>query len=67
MPRNTISSFDRWRAETEQLRDIKDRFDLFDRFATIEDDFEFLERAIRKTARQLDSAIELAADIARGK
>lgn len=66
-PRNTINSFTRWRAETARLDSTSDRFELFDRFATIEDEFEPLETAIRRTARELDAAIELAVDIARGK
>ena len=65
-PRHTINSFSRWRASTTRLESTNDRFDLFDRFATIEDDFELLEASIRKAARELDGAIELASDIDRG-
>jgi hypothetical protein len=37
------------------------------RLATIEDEFEPLEASIRKTARERDSAIQLAVGIAQGK
>jgi hypothetical protein len=66
-PRHSVKSFSRWRSETAKLEDMNDRFELFDRFATIEDEFEPVEASIRKTARELDSAIQLAVDIARGK
>jgi hypothetical protein len=66
-PRYTMKSFGRWRAETAKLEHMNDRFEMFDRFATIEDEFEPLEASIRQTARELDSAIQLAVDLARGK
>jgi hypothetical protein len=66
-PRHSEKSFNRWRSETARLGPVNDRFELFNRFATIEDEFEPLEASIRKTARELDSAIQLAVDIARGK
>jgi hypothetical protein len=40
---------------------------MFDQFATIEDDFEPLERMIDDVAGDIDEQIQLAIDIARGK
>lgn len=65
--RHDLTSIAKWRAGVEALNSIADKLDMFDQFATIEDDFEPLERMIDDVVGDIDEQIQLAIDIARGK
>ena len=65
--RHDLASIAKWRAGVEGLNSIADKLDMFDQFATIEDDFEPLDRIIDDVAGDIDEQIQLAIDIARGK
>ena len=65
--RHDLASIAKWRAGVEALNSIADKLDRFDQFATIEDDFEPLERMIDDVVGAIDEQIQLAIDIARGK
>jgi hypothetical protein len=56
-----------WKTDANMLREENDRLDLFRRFSALEGTMEPLENRINEAATSLDSAIQLAIDIARGK
>lgn len=60
-------SFKRWRAAIELLNATNDKLEMFDRFATIEDEFEPLERIIDDVVSAIDAQIQTEIDLARGK
>jgi len=62
-----MESFKRWRVSVEGLSGVGDKLEMFDQFATIEDEFEPLEIMIDDTVSHIDSQIQLAIDEARGK
>jgi hypothetical protein len=66
-PEHDLNSLTQWRAAVAGLNPIEDKIEIFDRFATIEDEFEPLESAIEEIASALDAAIELESDLRRGK
>ncbi len=59
--------FTRWRTATDALNAVGDKLEMFDRFATIEDEFEPLEKMIDDTVSGIESQIQHAIDVARGK
>jgi len=65
-PFNELGSFSRWRTDTAGLSAIEDKLELFDRFATLEDELEPLETALQDIVDAISAAGELAADIERG-
>ncbi|MFD8390424.1 hypothetical protein ACFV2N_14765 [Streptomyces sp. NPDC059680] len=56
-----------WRERSMSLSSISDKVDMFTEYAAIEDDFEPLERLIKKAALEVDREVQLQLDIARGK
>jgi hypothetical protein len=60
-------AFTKWRAATEALNAVEDKLEMFDRFATIEDEFEPLEMMIDDYVSDIDRYIQSQIDIARGK
>ena len=48
------------------LTSIGDKLDLFDRFGTLEDELEPLERGLQEVVDAIEAAGEVASDIARG-
>jgi len=67
VPQYTTDSFLLWDKEVHDLQSTEDRFEMFDLFASIEDDFEPLERMIDDTVSAIDQAIQLEIDRLRGK
>lgn len=65
-PFDKLGSFPRWRTETAGLSAIADKLELFDRFGTLEDEIEPLEKGLQEITDAISSAGELAADIERG-
>jgi len=63
----SFETFAQWRMEGNQLREETDKFELFLAFAQIEATIEPLEEKIHEAVGQLDEAIQLAIDAARGK
>ncbi len=59
--------FTRWRTATDALNAVGDKLEMFDRFATIEDEFEPLEKMIDDTVSDIDRQIQHEIDVARGK
>jgi hypothetical protein len=57
----------KWRIATDVLNAIEDKLEMFDRFATIEDEFEPLEKMIDDTVSDIDRQIQHEIDVARGK
>ncbi len=57
----------KWRTATDVLNAIEDKLEMFDRFATIEDEFEPLEKMIDDTVSDIDRQIQHEIDVARGK
>jgi len=57
----------KWRAATNALNAVKDKLEMFDRFATIEDEFEPLETMIDDYVSDIDRYIQSQIDVARGK
>ena len=66
MPFDTLGWLPRWRAKVATLSAIADKLELFNRFATLEDEIEPLETALQSIVDAIAAAGELAADIARG-
>lgn len=66
VPRS-IEDLRRWRAQAEKLRNEANRLALFTFFADLELEMEPLEEQVHEVATQIDSAIQMAIDIARGK
>jgi hypothetical protein len=62
-----LTSISNWRVAVEKLSTITDKLEMFDQFATIEDEFEPLEEMIDETVGEIDAYIQLEVDIARGK
>jgi hypothetical protein len=62
-----LTSIANWRVAIEMLSTITDKLEMFDQFATIEDEFEPLEEMINEIAGEIDEHIQLQIDIARGK
>jgi hypothetical protein len=60
-------AFTKWLTATDALNAVEDKLEMFDRFATIEDEFEPLEKMIDDTESDIDRQIQLEIDIARGK
>ena len=67
IPTHGANAFEQWRAATEALNAIEDKLDMFDRFATIEDEFEPLEKIIDDTVSDIDRQIQHEIDVMRGK
>jgi hypothetical protein len=65
-PFDELGSFPSWRIETAGLSAIANKLELFDRFGTLEDEIEPLERALQDIVDAISAAGEVAADIARG-
>lgn len=66
-PRRTLADVRRWRADTLALRKIDDRLEMFGRFATIEDEFEPIEKLVLDVAADVEMAIQYEIDRRRGK
>lgn len=62
-----LESFRRWRVAVEALSLMEDKLEMFDQFATIENEFEPLERMIDDTVSEIDAQIQHAIDVMRGK
>ena len=60
-------AFTKWRAATDALNVVEDKLEMFDRFATIEDEFEPLEAMIDDYVSDIDRYIQSQIDVARGK
>lgn len=60
-------AFTGWRTATDALNVVEDKLEMFDRFATIEDEFEPLEKMIDDTVSDIDRQIQHEIDVARGK
>ena len=60
-------AFTKWRNATDALNAVADKLEMFDRFATIEDEFEPLEKMIDDTVSDIDRQIQHEIDVARGK
>jgi len=60
-------AFRNWRAATDALSAVEDKLEMFDRFATIEDEFEPLEKMIDDNVSDIDRHIQHEIDVARGK
>lgn len=60
-------TFTKWRTATDALNTSDDKLEMFDRFATIEDEFEPLEKMIDDTVSDIDRQIQRETDSARGK
>ena len=60
-------AFNIWRTATDSLNQLGDKLEMFDRFATIEDEFEPLEKMIDDTVSDIDRQIQHEIDVARGK
>ena len=64
----TIDSFLRWKETAQTFAALENnKLTLFITFKKLEDEFEAIEHRILDVADELDSAIQLAIDIARGK
>jgi hypothetical protein len=66
-PRFTLGHFQHWRRAVDRLSKVDDKFELFNRFADIEDEFEPLERMLDDVASAVEREIDLQIDIMRGK
>jgi len=58
-------AFTKWRTATDALNAMEDKLEMFDRFATIEDEFEPLEKMIDDTVSDIDRQIQHEIDVAR--
>jgi hypothetical protein len=65
-PFDKLDSLVRWRSDVASLTSIDDKLDLFDRFGTLEDELEPLERGLQEVVDAIGAAGEIASDIARG-
>jgi hypothetical protein len=66
-PKYTSESFATWDRAVDHLKSIDDRFELFEKFAAIEDDFEPIERMIDDMVDAIDNAVQMEMDRIRGK
>jgi hypothetical protein len=62
-----IEKFLRWKEEAQAFQVLEDKLALFIAFKKLEDEFEPIEHRIYDIADELDAAIQLATDAARGK
>ena len=60
-------AFTKWRTATDALNAVEDKLEMFDRFSTIEDEFEPLEKMIDDNVSDIDRHIQHEIDVARGK
>jgi hypothetical protein len=60
-------AFTKWRTATDNFNAMEDKLEMFGRFATIEDEFERLEKMIVDTVSDIDRQIQDEIDVARGK
>ena len=60
-------AFTKLRIATDSMNQLADKLELFDRFATIEEEFEPLETIIDDTVSDIDRQIQHEIDVARGK
>jgi hypothetical protein len=67
VPAHGTDAFTKWRTATDSMNQLGDKLEMFDRFATIEDEFEPLERIIDDTVSDIDRQIQREIDVARGK
>ncbi len=65
-PFDKLHSLVHWRSDVAGLTSIDDKLDLFDRFGTLEDELEPLERGLQEVVDAIEAAGEVASDIARG-
>lgn len=63
----TEEVFSRWKEKAQIFASLEDKLALFIAFKSLEDEFETIEHRIYDVAAELDSQIQLASDIARGK
>jgi len=63
----TIDVFSKWKERAQTFASLENKLTLFITFKKLEDEFEAIEHRIYDVADELDSAIQLAIDIARGK
>lgn len=63
----TEEVFSSWKEKAQTFATLEDKLALFIAFKSLEDEFETIEHRIHDVADELDSAIQLAIDIARGK
>jgi hypothetical protein len=67
VPAHGADAFTKWRTATDSMNQLGDKLEMFDRFATVEDEFEPLERIIDDTVSDIDRQIQHEIDVARGK
>jgi hypothetical protein len=67
VPKYSMRSIQELEARLPQVRSAPSRLDAFDRFAIIESELEPVEGCVYEIAGQIDEAIQLAIDAARGK
>jgi hypothetical protein len=67
VPPQGPDAFTKWRTATGALNAMEDKLEMFDRFATIEDEFEPLEKMLDDTVSDIDRQIQHEIDVARGK
>lgn len=67
VPTHGADAFANWRTATDSMNQLADKLEMFDRFATIEDEFEPLEKMIDDTVSDIDRQIQHEIDVARGK
>ena len=67
VPAHGADAFTKWRTATDSMNLLGDKLEMFDRFSTIEDEFEPLERIIDDTVSDIDRQIQHEIDVARGK
>jgi hypothetical protein len=65
-PFDKLDSLVHWRSDVAGLTSIDDKLDLFDRFGTLEDELEPLERGLQEVVDAIEAAGEVASDIVRG-
>jgi hypothetical protein len=65
-PFDRLGSLGRWRSDVAGLTSISYKLELFDRFGTLEDELEPLERGLQEVVDAIEAAGEVASDIARG-
>lgn len=63
----SFTDFESWRTIANELRDHRDKLEVFGRFAALEAEFESLEEKIHEVKGFIEQAIEQAIDEARGK
>lgn len=65
-PFDELNSLAHWRSVVAGLTSIDDKLDLFDRFGTLEDELEPLERGLQEVMDAIEAAGDVASDVARG-